>query len=336
MPNTLSRRAFSALLLSQAAAAAAIPARAAPLNDLKRHPFLLSGEWDHRKGSQTLYLVRGGKLVWSYGLANTDSNGNGVELGDATMLPNGNVLFAHKTGASEVTPDKRIVWTIAAPAGAEIHTLQPIGTDRVMVVQNGNPARLMVVHKPSGRIEVDLNLPVPDPDKPHIQFRRVRMTEEGTFIAGHLDNKKVVEYDRAGQPVWSYVIDRPWGVERLKNGNTLISSYNADRMTEVVEVTPQQEIVWRFSQKDIPQDRPDWRCFQFQGVKRLANGNTLICNWCAGALRDTAQWPETVQVFEVTPAKSVAWTLSAWGDPDLGTGSSIQLLDQPGGLGVCA
>jgi hypothetical protein len=316
--------------------AAAGIARAAPLTDLNRHAFLLSGEWDHRKDSQTLYLVRGGKLVWSYSLDNTDAKGDGVELGDATLLSNGNVLFAHKTGASEVTPDKHIAWTIAAPAGAEIHTLQPVGRDRVMVMQNGNPARLMVIHKPTGSIEIDLNLPVPHPDKAHIQFRRVRMTEQGTFVAGHLDDKKVVEYDRTGRPIWTFIIDRPWGVERLKNGNTLISSYNANGMTEVVEVTPRKEIVWRFSQDDIPADRPDWRCFQFQGVKRLANGNTLVCNWCAGALKDITQWQGTVQVFEVTPAKTIAWTLSAWDNPDLGTGSSIQLLDQPGGLGVSA
>ncbi|MBW8734991.1 MAG: hypothetical protein JF571_11940, partial [Asticcacaulis sp.] len=99
-----------------------------------------------------------------------------------------------------------------------------------------------------------------------------------------------------------------------------------------IEVTPAGDIVWRFSQADVADDR----CFQFQGVKRLANGNTMVCNWCAGDVKDVAQWNGTVQVFEVAPDKQVVWTLRAWGEPDLGTGSSIQLLDQPGGWGVSA
>lgn len=333
MVGDWSRRGLAGLAVGGIFAAAGV--RAAPQSGLGRHPFLLSGEYDHRKPFQTLFLVRGGKVVWTYAIPLNPIKGPSNELGDATLLPNGNVLFAYKTGAGEVTPDQRIVWHIDAPEGAEIHTLQPAGPDRVMVVQNGNPARLMVIHKPSGRLETDLTLPVPNPDKPHIQFRRVRMTKGGTFVAGHLDDKKVVEYDKSGKAIWTYAIDRPWGIDRLANGNTLISSYNADKITEVVEVTPAGEIIWRFSQNDVP----DFKCFQFQGVKRLANGNTLICNWCAGALKDISKWRDTVQVFEVTPSKQIAWTLSEWGasgGPDLGTASSIQLLGQPGGYGVSA
>jgi hypothetical protein len=336
MADDLSRRGFGTLALGGVFSAntgnAAALGRASGLG---RHSFLLSGEYDHRKPFQTLFLVRGGKVAWTYSLPLNPVDGQSNELGDATLLANGNVLFAHKAGAREVTPDQRIMWHMEAPAGAEIHTLQPVGRDRVMVVQNGNPARLMIIHKPSGRLETDLTLPVPNPDKPHIQFRRVRMTDRGTFIAGHLDNGKVVEYDRTGKAIWTHIIDRPWGIDPLKNGNVLISSYNADKITEVVEVTPAGEVVWRFSQNDVA----DFKCFQFQGVKRLANGNTLICNWCAGALKDVTKWPGTAQVFEVTPAKQIVWALSEWGQdggPDLGTASSIQLLDQPGGYGVSA
>jgi hypothetical protein len=35
-----------------------------------------------------------------------DADGTLQELGDATMLSNGNIVFCRKTGASEVTPDK--------------------------------------------------------------------------------------------------------------------------------------------------------------------------------------------------------------------------------------
>ncbi len=323
----MTRRAFQAAAV---AALSAGPAWAAADNGLSRHSFLMTGEWDHRRPEQLLYLVRGGRLVWWHAIANDDANGQGVELGDASLFSNGHILFAHKTGASEITPDKRIVWTIAAAKGAEIHTLQPLPRGRVMVMENGSPARLMIIDRATGRLEKQLILPVPNPDKPHIQFRRVRRTPAGTWLAGHLDDHKVVEYDDGGKAIWTFPVDRPWGVDRLKNGNTLVSCYDG-KATQVIEVTPSGETVWRFSQADT-----DERCFQFQGVKRLANGNTVVCNWCAGALKDTSQWKGTVQVFEVAPDKRVLWTLRAWDGVDLGTGSSIQLLDQAGGPGVSA
>jgi hypothetical protein len=69
--------------------------------------------------------------------------------------------------------------------------------------------------------------------------------------------------------------------------------------------------------------------FTVQEVSRLANGNTVICNWCAGGVK-AEDWPKTVQVLEVTPEKKVVWALRSWADPDLGPSSSIQLLDEPG------
>ena len=63
---------------------------------------------------------------------------------------------------------------------------------------------------------------------------------------------------------------------------------------------------------------------------RLANGNTVICNWCPADLKDPKLWPGSVQVLEVTPEKKVVWALDEWKDPDLGPASSIQLLDEPG------
>lgn len=110
---------------------------------------------------------------------------------------------------------------------------------------------------------------------------------------------------------------------RLKNGNTLISSYPST----VIEVNKNGERVWEFSEKAIP----NIQCFIFQEVSRLANGNTLICNWCPVHLKDTKEWTNTVQVLEVTPDKKVVSTLNEWNEPcDLGPASSIRLLDEPG------
>ena len=288
---------------------------------LAQHSFLYTGEWDHRKSSQTIFVVRDGKVAWTYDIPIKDAVGTLQELGDASMTSNSNIVFCRKTGASEVTPDRQIVWNLNAPKGTEIHSVQPLGLDRVLVMQNGDPAKLMIIHKATGKIEKELILPVPHPEKPHLQFRRVRETKDGTFLAAHLDDNKVVEYDTSGKAIWTFTTKGPWSASRLPNGNTLVTSYHST----VLEVNPQGEVVWQFSEKDVP----EIPCYIFQEASRLANGNTVICNWCPVDLKDPAKWPGTVQVLEVTPEKKVVWTLSQWDEPDLGPASSIQLLDEP-------
>ena len=294
-----------------------------PGKGLAQHPFLYTGEWDFRGDrDQTIYLVRDGKVAWSYAIPIKDADGTLQELGDATLLSNGNIVFCRKVGASEITPGKKIIWNLDAPKGTEIHSIQPLGLDRVLVTQNGSPAKLMVINTVTGQTEKELTLPVGHPDQPHMQFRRVRQTKAGTYLAAQIADGKVVEYDATGKEIWSYQTYQPWWATRLKNGNTLITA----GPHTVREVNPQGETVWEFSQKDAP----EYKFFIFQEAGRLANGNTVICNWCPYNLKDTAGWPRTVQVLEVTPDKKVVWALNQWNSPDLGPASSIQLLDEPG------
>jgi hypothetical protein len=293
-----------------------------PGKGLAQRPFLYTGEWDYRKTNQTIFLVRDGKVAWTYSIPIKDANGTLQELGDATMLSNGNIVFCRKVGASEVTPDKKIIWNVDAPKGTEIHSIQPIGLDRVLVTQNGNPAKLMLINIVTGQTEKEMTFPVLNPEKsPHIQFRRVHETKDGTFLAAHLRDQKVVEYDANFKEIWSYAVKYPWDAVRLKNGNTLITEGDHT----VLEVNKKGETVWQFSQEDAP----EYKFIIFQEASRLDNGDTVICNWCPHNL-DPKLWPGTVQVLEVTPAKKIVWALSEWKNPDLGPASSIQLLDEPG------
>jgi hypothetical protein len=209
------------------------------------------------------------------------------------------------------------------PKGTELHSIQPIGLDHVLVTINGNPAgKLLLINTTTGKTEKEYTFPVLNPGaNPHIQFRRVHETKDGTFLAAHLRDQKVVEYDANFKEIWSYACNYPWDAVRLKNGNTLITT---DDHT-VREVNKQGETVWKFSQEDAP----EYKFIIFQEACRLENGNTVICNWCPHNF-DAKLWPGTVQVLEVTPAKKVVWALSEWKNPDLGPASSIQLLDEPG------
>ena len=303
-------------LMAASGAATVAAAQPAPLpgKGLAQHPFLYCGEWQNRSISeQVIYVVRDGKIVWSY------TNPLKGELGDCTMLSNGNIVFSRQFGASEITPGKKIVWNYDGPTEAEIHTAYPVGQDRVLVMQNGNPAKLMLIQKATGKVEKELVLQTRDATSVHGQFRHIRMTRAGTFLVAHMDLGKVVEYSADGKEIWSVAAPSAWAAVRLKNGNTLISG---NEKGYVREVNPKGETVWEMNKNDLP----GIPLYTVQEVDRLANGNTLIDNW-AGSL-PMEEWPKAVQLIEVTPGKKVVWALRDW--TTLGPATSTQLLDEPG------
>jgi hypothetical protein len=293
-----------------------------PGKGLLGHDFLYAGEWDTRKPMQTMFIVRGGKIVWQYSMPLHPQPDVIQEFDDATLLDNGNIIFSHMSGATEVRPDKTIAWHYDAPKGTEVHSVQAVGKGRVLIMRNGNPAEAMIINTKTGKILHEIPIPTTI-TKTHGQFRHIRMTAAGTILVPHMGENKVVEYDMNGKVVWSVEAKNPWQAVRLKNGNTLISG---DAAKYVREVNPKGETVWEFTQADVP----DITLFNTQTAQRLANGNTVISNWSAGS-PDSTQWADTVQFLEVTPDKKVVWALRSWKDPaDLGPSTSIQLLDQPG------
>lgn len=305
-----------------------VTAHSAPLpgKGLKQHPFLYCGEYEHNADQQTLHLIKGGKEVWSYGIKFRTMRGEKAdiqELGDCTLLSNGNIIFTTRFGAAEVTPAKTIAWQYFGPDNTEIHSLQAIGVDRVLLTQNGNPAKALLINKKDNKVEKTFIVPVGKPDSVHGQLRRVHLTKAGTYLVAHMDMNKVTEYDDTGKVLWSVDILSPWDAVRLKNGNTLISSNKGFAR----EVNPAGETVWDYTSEDAA--KAGITLHNVQEVTRLDNGNTVLSNWVAGALKPD-QWPGSVQVFEVTPDKTVVWALSEWKKPNLGPATSIQLLDQPG------
>lgn len=312
--------------LAQSALPTPLPALPTPLpgKGLAEHPFLYCGEYAHDQDQQTVRLIKGGKEVWRYDIkfkVMVNGKENIQELGDCTLLSNGNTEFTTRFGALEVTPDKTVVWQYLGPDNTEIHGLQAIGLDRVLLLQNGNPAKALLINKKTNKVEKTYLIPVGKPENIHGQMRRAHLTPAGTLLVAHMDSDKVSEYDEAGREVWTVAAGSPWDAVRLKNGNTLISSNHGFAR----EVNQKGETVWEFTRADAPQ----YTLKVFQEVTRLANGNTLISNWVAGGVKP-ADWPMTVQFLEVTPDKKIVWALSSWDKPNLGPATSMQLLDQPG------
>ncbi len=280
-----------------------------PGRGLAEHPMLFAGE-----GYNVLHLVNEGRVVWTY------QSGPGGEIDDVWLLTNGNVLYTKQTFVEELSPAKQVLWHYDAPQGTEIHSAQPLGLDKVLIVQNGRPAKAIIFHVPSGRIEYEHDIPVAATTSVHGQFRRIRQTAAGTFLLPYLSEGKVVEYDREFRQLWSYPIPFPWAAARLANGNTLIV---AEHDGLVREVNSAGQTVWEISRTELP---PELHAGNFQTAERLANGNTVLFTSVGGTKPD--QRPTMTQCIEVTPAKQVVWVLQDW--KNLGPSTTAQFLDQPG------
>lgn len=277
-----------------------------PGTGLAEHPMLYIGE-----GYNKMFLVNRGKILWTY------STGGGNEYDDVWMLSNGNILFTRMQYIAEVTPKKEVVWRYDAPAGTEIHACQPIGLDKVLLVQNGLPPKLMVVNIRTKAVEIQHDLPAPsvtDVKTVHAQFRRVRYTAQGTYLVPFLEMGQVVEYDKDFKEIWKYEIATPWAAIRLKNGNTLITD-EKDILTR--EVNAQKETVWELKPGDLPEA---YRFINTQTCTRLANGNTIVCSRGGDG--------KGPQLVEVTREKKVVWVLWDWAN--LGPATAVQILDDPG------
>jgi PQQ-like domain len=316
MKNKHTLRFIALIMVIGAVAAWGQPAKpnfpaALPGKGLAQHDFFYAGE----AKTQDMYLVRKGKVVWEF----HDPAGKG-EISDAVLLSNGNVLFAHQYGVKLIDRNKKVLWKYDAPPNTEIHTAQPIGKNRVLYVQNGDPAKVVVVNIVTGKTEREFVVPVKDPKSVHGHFRHARLTAAGTLLVAHMDMGKVVEYDSTGKELWSNTPGGSvWSADRLKNGNTLIAGGGRVR-----EVNPAGATVWEFTSADVP----DYLFNSTQIAQRLPNGNTLINTWFNqwNAPADPVTAP--VQALEVTPDKKIVWALRAWGNPvDLGPSTTIQLLD---------
>lgn len=284
---------------------------AEPLPALSGHDFFYAGE----AKTQDLYIVRKGEIVWSH--HNPGSQG---EISDAVLLSNGNVLYAHQFGITLMDSAKKVLWHYKTPEGCETHTARPIGTKRIVFVQNGPEPKCVVVNVVTGKTEREFPLKVGNPKGVHGQFRHAELTPAGTLLVAHMDDGKVSEYDEHGKELWSVAFPGPWSACRLAGGNTLITATKLVR-----EVNPAGDTVWECT----PADLPGHVIKGFQISTRLPNGNTLLNNW-VNSWSDSLD-PDKVpaQAFEITPDKKIVWVLNSWKEPaNLGPSTTIQLLDK--------
>lgn len=285
-----------------------MPAAAQNLIDrnLCRHDFLYAGEGKQQK----MFTVKDGRVAWSY----CNPQGRG-EISDAILLTDGNILIAHQYGIAEINKQGQAVWSYEAPEGTEIHTIQPIGLERVLFVQNGHPAKVVVMQIPSCEIEYEFEIPASE--GVHGQFRNARLSTRGTLLVCHMGLGYVAEYSVQGNELTRWEMPAPWSVTELEKEHLLFTGKGLVR-----EIERSGKVVREINTLDYGIKSP-------QKAIRLKNGNIIVNDWWN-------EWGKTpldslnapVQAIEIDPDGKRVWELCSWSDPDLGPSTTIQPLSQ--------
>ena len=279
-------------------------------DSLNRYDFFYAGQSKQRR----MFIVKDGQIAWSY-----DDQLQRGEISDAIFLSDGHILVAHQYGIAEMDKEGKTLWSYAAPEGTEIHTLQPIGQTHVVFVQNGKPAKAIVMEIPACRIVREFELPTNEKSSVHGQFRNARLTSRGTLLVANMSLGCIHEFDCAGQEVDRWDGFLPWSVQELPKGNLLITG----RKGHIQEINRQGQTVWEMNTTDFGVTQP-------QKTVRLKDGGHIVNNWYNEWNKepmDTLNAP--VQAIEIDKDGHKVWELKAWKDPDLGPSTTIQLLSEP-------
>jgi hypothetical protein len=260
-----------------------------------QHSFLGLG-----KANRAVIIAEDGSLEWKFDMP----------ASDGWVLDNGNVLLAlypterfPKGGV--VVVDRKTRKTVFEYQGqqSEISTAQPLdGGTSFLVAELGPQPRALVINR-EGTITKSMPLQCQTKNF-HMQTRMLRVLPNGNYIAPHLLDFAVKEYDPdSGKVLRTFPTDDrgrdkrdwPFTAIRLKDGNTLIGCTNGNR---IIEVDGQGEIVWSVDNEDIGETLFDDAC----GAQRLPNGNTVITSYHSSGDR--------VKLFEITREKKVVWRYS--------------------------
>jgi outer membrane protein assembly factor BamB len=211
---------------------------------------------------------------------------------DATVLADGTVLLSDRGGARIVTRKGQVVWDYRAPKEAEVYTCQMLSNGNVLVCEGGTK-RLVEVNR-EGTVVVEI--PLVTGIGVHGQFRIARKLPGGTYLVAFWKEGCVKEIAADGSVRRTIGgLGEAYMARHLPNGNTLIGCGDTHR---VVEVDPAGAVVWEVNENDLPGHPLRFAAH----VERLANGNTMICNWPGHGYEG-----KQPLLVEVTPDKRVVW-----------------------------
>jgi hypothetical protein len=198
-------------------------------------------------GGAVVEADRAGKVLFEF-------KGSQSEVNTVQPLPGGRVLLTEagaKPRILEVTRDGKVVADVPIQAQTDDLHLQtrmtrklPGGTYLVPQLLD----KVVREYDAAGKV-------VWEAKAPHMPFTAIRLPDGNTLV-GCTHGNLVVEFDRAGKEAWRLTNDdlpgRPLddccGVERLANGNTVVTSYHAGPgKVRLLEVTRDKKVVWTYT-----------------------------------------------------------------------------------------
>lgn len=198
-------------------------------------------------GGAAVEVDRDGKTLFEF-------KGTQSEVNTVQPLAGGNVLLTEagaKPRLLEVDRDGKVV--VEVPLQAQTKDLH-LQTRMARKLANGNYLvpqlfdRVVREYDAAGKV-------VWEAKTPHMPFTAIRLADGHTLIGCTLGNL-VIEVDAKGAEVWRVTnddlptkpINDACGVQRLPNGNTVITSHHATAgQTKLTEVTRDKKVVWTYT-----------------------------------------------------------------------------------------
>jgi hypothetical protein len=190
---------------------------------------------------------RDGKVVFEF-------KGTQSEVNTVQPLAGGKVLLTEagaKPRILEVDRTGKVVAEVPLQAQTKDHHLQTrmtrkLATGNYLVPQLLD--RVVREYDPTGKVVWEVKTP-------HMPFTAIRLPDGNTLIGCTLGNL-VIEVDKGGKEVWRVTngdlpgkpINDACGVQRLANGNTVITSHHATAgQVKLTEVTRDKKVVWTYT-----------------------------------------------------------------------------------------
>lgn len=256
-----------------------------------KHSFFIAGP------QFTGIIGASGEEIWNSGKSGAR---------DGYVLQNGNILICWADEVKEFDSNKEVVFQYSrAEEIMELGTAVRLQNGNTMITESGNKPRIVEIN-PEGIVVESIPL-APETDNIHMQTRMARKLKNGNYLVPHLLAFAIKEYNSEGVVVNSFSTDFrdfggreaktwPFTAIRLKNGNTLVTLTNGNR---VVELDAKGEIEWMIANSDFNGDPLADPC----GAQRLPNGNTVIASYGA---------KDGIKLLEVDRHKNMVWSYSGF------------------------
>ncbi len=203
-------------------------------------------------GGAIVEADKDGKTVFEF-------KGSQKEVHSVQPLPNGNIVMTEggpNPKLMEITREGKVAVEFALKCQNKDAHME---TRMARKLPNGNylvPHLLDKVvreYKADGTVVNEFK--TPEEPKEAWPFTAIRL-ENGNTLINCTHGNMVIEVDAQGKIVWqlenkdlpSPLLNDPCGAQRLKNGNTVITSYGASKADAVkmLEVTADKKVVWTF------------------------------------------------------------------------------------------